>query len=68
MEINPVTLEGRFVRLEPFQREHWKVLWGAAKDTAEDIFRWIPYPLRSTEDLERWADKALSEQERGDSL
>ncbi|MGA7379831.1 MAG: GNAT family protein [Terriglobales bacterium] len=67
MDIEPVTLGGSFVRLEPFRREHWKLLWEVAKDAVEDIFRWIPYPMRSPEDFEQWADKALAEQARGES-
>src|SRR5579872_30788 len=68
MHIKPMTLEGRTVRLEPIHREHWKPLWEVAKDSVDDIFRWIPYPMRTTQDFERWADKALLEQQRGESL
>jgi RimJ/RimL family protein N-acetyltransferase len=68
MDIRSVTLEGSAVRLEPIRREHWKPLWEVAKDAAEEIFRWIPYPMRTAEDFEQWADKALAEQERGESL
>jgi N-acetyltransferase len=68
MDIKPVVLEGNFVRLEPLRRENLKPLWEVAKDAAEQIFRWIPYPMRSPEDFEQWAEKALEEQERGESL
>jgi len=68
MKIEPVTLEGNFVRLEPFEREHWQPLWDVAKDSVEDIFRWIPYSMRTSEDFQRWADKAVEEQRRGESL
>lgn len=68
MDIQVVSLEGTVVRLLPLRREHWKALWEVAKDSAGDIFRWIPYPMRTAEDFERWADKALGEQERGESL
>ena len=68
MDIQTVTLEGKVVRLLPLRREHWKALWEVAKDSAEDIFRWIPYPMRSAEDFEQWTEKALVEQERGESL
>jgi RimJ/RimL family protein N-acetyltransferase len=66
--VRPVTLEGSSVRLEPFRREHWQPLWAVAKDAIEDIFRWIPYSMRTPQEFEQWADKALAEQERGDSL
>jgi RimJ/RimL family protein N-acetyltransferase len=68
MNIQTVTLEGNAVRLEPIRREHWKDLWEVARDAAEDIFRWIPYPMRTPGDFEQWADKALAEQQRGESL
>ena len=51
MDIQMVTLDGNAVRLEPIRREHWKLLWDVAKDSAEDIFRWIPYPMLTPEAL-----------------
>lgn len=68
MNIEPVTLELEAVRLEPIRREQKSELWGIAKDSADEIFRWIPYPMRSIEDFENWMDKAMVEQERGESL
>jgi RimJ/RimL family protein N-acetyltransferase len=68
MEIIPVTLQHNTVRLDPIRREHWKELWDVAKDSLEDTFRWIPYSMRSAQDFEGWMGKALSEQERGESL
>ena len=64
----PVTLEGTVVRLEPIRREHEQLFWQAAKDDAEDIFRWIPYRMRSAEDFRALVDKAFAEQERGESV
>ena len=68
MEIMPVSLQHRTVRLDPIRREHWQELWEVAKDSLEDTFRWIPYPMRSADDFESWMDQALSEQGRGESL
>jgi len=68
MKIQPVTLEAKSVRLEPFQRTHWEALWEAAKMSTDDIFRWIPYRMQRAEDFQQWADKALAEQARGESL
>lgn len=68
MNIQPVILEHGSVRLEPIRQEQWPALWEVAKDSAEDIFRWIPYPMGSSEDFQNWMDKALSEQQRGESL
>jgi hypothetical protein len=42
MDIQTVTLEGTVVRLSPLRREHWKPLWEVAKDSGEELFRWIP--------------------------
>lgn len=64
----PVTLEGSFVRLEPICREHAELFWDVAKSDLEDIFRWIPYALRTPEDFQKLIDKALAEQDRGESV
>ena len=67
-DIQPLTLKGASVRLEPFRREDWQPMWEVAKDSLEDIFRWIPYSMRTPQEFEQWADKALAEQSRGESL
>jgi RimJ/RimL family protein N-acetyltransferase len=64
----PLTLEGSIVRLEPIQREHAKLFWDVAKNDLEDIFRWIPYSMKTPEDFQRLVEKAFSEQERGESI
>jgi N-acetyltransferase len=64
----PLTLEGSMVRLEPIRREQAKMFWDIAKDNLEDIFRWIPYSMKTREDFEQLVEKAFSEQERGESV
>jgi N-acetyltransferase len=64
----PLTLQGSVVRLEPLRREHAELFWEVAKDDLEDIFRWIPYSMKTREDFERLVEKAFSEQERGESI
>jgi RimJ/RimL family protein N-acetyltransferase len=64
----PLTLEGSVVRLEPVRREHAELFWNVAKNDLDDLFRWIPYPMKAREDFERLVDKAFSEQERGESV
>ncbi|HEY6181179.1 MAG TPA: GNAT family protein [Terriglobales bacterium] len=64
----PVILEGKFVRLEPLRKEHGPLLWEAMKDHAEEIFRWIPYPMRMPEDSSRFIENVLGEQQRGLSV
>ena len=64
----PVTLEGSVVRLEPVRREHAELFWEVAKNDLEDIFRWIPYSMKTPEDFRRLIDKAFEEQQRGESV
>jgi len=64
----PVTLEGSVVRLEPLRREHAHLFWEIAQNDLEDIFRWIPYSMKTPQDFERLIDKAFEEQERGESI
>jgi RimJ/RimL family protein N-acetyltransferase len=66
--VMPLTLEGSVVRLEPVRREHAEMFWDVAKGNLEDIFRWIPYSMKTREDIERLVEKAFSEQERGESV
>lgn len=64
----PVPLEGTVVRLEPLRREHAELFWEIAKNDLEDIFRWIPYSMKTPQDFERLIEKAFGEQERGESV
>ncbi|MFZ0731059.1 MAG: GNAT family protein [Candidatus Sulfotelmatobacter sp.] len=64
----PLMLEGVVVRLEPLRREHATLFWNVAQNDLEDIFRWIPYAVRTREDFDRIVDKALNEQQRGESV
>jgi RimJ/RimL family protein N-acetyltransferase len=64
----PVTLEGSVVRLEPIRREHVELFWEASKDALDDIFRWIPYCMKTHADFRHLVEKALGEQERGESV
>ena len=64
----PLTLEGSVVRLEPVRREHAGLFWEVAEHDLEDVFRWIPYPMKTREDFQRLIDNALEEQERGESV
>src|SRR5205823_5130833 len=64
----PITLEGAVVRLEPVRHEHAQLFWDVAQDSLDDIFRWIPYPMRTSQDFEQLVQKAFAEQERGESV
>jgi N-acetyltransferase len=64
----PVTLEGSVVRLEPLRRQHAAEMWDVAKEKADEIFQWIPYRMKSFEDIQAAVDKALTERDRGESV
>jgi N-acetyltransferase len=64
----PVTLEGSVVRLEPLRREHAGQFWEIAKSDVDEIFRWIPYSMKTPQDFERVIAKAFDEQKRGESV
>jgi N-acetyltransferase len=64
----PITLEGSVVRLEPIRRDHAELFWAVAKDALDDIFQWIPYRMKTREDLHLLVEKAFAEQDRGESV
>jgi len=61
-------LEGKSVRLEPLRPEHEQLFWQVAQHDLEDIFRWIPYSMRTPEDFHKVVNKAFEEQARGESI
>lgn len=66
MRVVPVTLEGQHVRLEPLGKGH---LTGLAQvGLEEELWRWIPVPVRTAEEMAAYIDTALEEQKRGVSL
>ena len=64
----PLTLQGSVVRLEPVRQEHAELFWKVAQDDLDDVFRWIPYDMKTREDFQRLINKAFAEQERGESV
>jgi RimJ/RimL family protein N-acetyltransferase len=66
MMVEPVTLEGRHVRLESLARGHLAGLARVGLD--EELWRWSPMPMRTTEEMAAYVETALQEQERGVSL
>jgi len=55
--VEKVTLEGEHVRLEPLEMDHLDALWEVANEPA--LWRWIPFPVRSRDDLRAYIDIAL---------
>lgn len=68
LTVLPLTLLGSVVRLEPVRQDHAEFFWEVAKNDLEDIFRWIPYSMKTRADFQRLIDKAFEEQERGESV
>src|SRR3989475_12841355 len=66
MNVAPVMLEGRHVRLEPLAKAHLAGL--AQVGLEEELWRWIPVPVRTVEEMAAYIETALQEQERGVSL
>ena len=66
MIVTPVTLEGKRVQLEPLLTAHHVALTEIGLD--EDLWRWIPVPVRTPEEMSAYIEAALAEQARGVSL
>ena len=66
--VTPLTLEGAVVCLEPLRAEHARLFWDVAHQDLDDIFRWIPYAMKTREDFERLIQTAFAEQQHGDSI
>ena len=66
MIVAPVTLEGRHVRLEPLSQAHHAHLTAVGLD--EQLWRWIPVPVRTPDEMFAYMGTALEEQARGVSL
>jgi RimJ/RimL family protein N-acetyltransferase len=66
MVIGPVVLEGRQVRLEPLTMEHTSGLTEVGLDG--DLWKWIPIPVRTPEEMRAYVQTALNEQANGSAL
>jgi N-acetyltransferase len=66
MAVAPVILEGRYVRLEPLSAEHNEALAEIGLD--EDLWKWIPTPVRTLEEMRAYVQTALGEQANGSAL
>jgi len=66
MIVAPVTLEGKCVQLEPLLAAHHAALTEIGLD--EDLWRWIPAPVRTPAEMSAYIEAVLAEQARGVSL
>ena len=66
MVVEPVTLDGRVVRLEPLSLDHLDGLAAVGLEPA--VWRWTTVSVETRDDLERWIRTALAEAAAGTSL
>jgi RimJ/RimL family protein N-acetyltransferase len=66
MNIIPVTLEGKVVRLEPLSLRHHEQLCEVGLE--EEIWRWMPQPVRTPEEMRAFIEAALAWQAAGTAL
>lgn len=67
MDIEPVTLRGRFVRLEPLSLDHAPALWTAGNEP--EIWTYMPYAaIDSPDKMRAWVEEMLRRQSKGNDL
>ena len=66
MKVEPLTLKGRYVRLEPLSTEHQAALCEVGLD--EELWRWTTTLVRTPEEMRAYIEAALDEQSRGAAL
>lgn len=66
MLIAPVVLEGQHVRLDPLRTDHVAALSEVGLD--DDLWKWIPVPVRTADEMRDYVDTALNEQKSGSAL
>ena len=66
MDLDPVTLDGEHVRLEPLSFDHVEALQAAGDDPR--LFRWFGSDLSSPAAMREWVEAALDARDRGEAL
>lgn len=66
MNVQPVTLDGRYVRLEPMSLEHYDAF--AAIGLGHGIFRWYPFAVDTKDDMLAYVRASLAGRDAGTSL
>jgi len=61
--VQPVTLEGRFVRLEPLGPQHAASL--AELGLEPEVWRWMPAPVTTPAEMGAFVEAALVEADAG---
>ncbi len=66
MKVEPVILEGKFVRLEPLRVDHLPALSKVGLD--ESLWKWTANVVTDESDLERYVRSALADQALGKAI
>ena len=66
MDLTPVVLQGRHVRLEPLALDHQEGLCAAGLDPG--IWRWIPYQVKTAEEMRAYIEAGLRDPARGTAM
>jgi RimJ/RimL family protein N-acetyltransferase len=66
MDVRPVTLEGKHVRLEPLTLGHVDALARVGLDPA--LWPWIPTPVTTVAEMREYVELAMREQHRGSAV
>lgn len=66
MKIEPVILEGEFVRLEPLEIGHTDALFDVG--LVEEIWRWTPTRVKDAEDMKKYVAAALEMKTQGAAI
>jgi len=64
--LEPVTLEGEYVRLEPLSMDHLDGLCEVG--LVPELWTWITHPVRTREDMQRYVQSAIDGRERGEMM
>ncbi|MEP6779126.1 MAG: GNAT family protein [Gemmatimonadaceae bacterium] len=66
MNVEPVVLSGNTIRLVPLSLEHVDGLTAVGLDP--ELWRWIPVPVTTPQEMQSYVETALDEQKRGVAL
>lgn len=66
IRVEPVTLEGEYVRLEPLSMDHHAGLCESALD--EELWRWIPWSVTTPDEMRKFIELALKLRAEGIAL
>ena len=66
MVVEPITLQGQYVRLDPLKLDHFDALWSIGQDA--DLWRMAPYQITTGEKMRTYIRAALDGQELGVAL